>query len=122
MLQVKKKQKKRNNPLFLCIYLTGGKNMDKDIVLSNYNHSINLLDRKNLNISGVKKIESFDENEFVMDTVMGFLVISGSDLELVKMDSLEQKTTIKGNVNSMVYIEENKASKKENSIFNRLFK
>lgn len=96
--------------------------MDKDTSLSNYNHIVSLLDRKNLNLSGVKKIESFDETEFLMDTVMGFLVINGSGLELVKMDSLQGNVTIKGQVNSMVYMEDNKTAKKENSIFNRLFK
>lgn len=96
--------------------------MDKESSLSNYNHIVSLLDRKNLNLSGVKKIESFDETEFLMDTVMGFLVINGSGLELVKMDSLQGNVTIKGQVNSMVYMEDNKTSKKENSIFNRLFK
>lgn len=96
--------------------------MDKETSLSNYNHIVSLLDRKNLNLSGVKKIESFDETEFLMDTVMGFLVINGSGLELVKMDSLQGNVTIKGQVNSMVYMEDNKTAKKENSIFNRLFK
>ncbi len=96
--------------------------MDKETSLNNYNHIISLLDRKNLNLSGVKKIESFDETEFIMDTVMGFLVITGSDLELVKMDSLQGNVTIKGMINSMVYMEDNKNAKKENSIFNRLFK
>lgn len=96
--------------------------MDKESSLSNYNHIVSLLDRKNLNLSGVKKIESFDETEFLMDTVMGFLVINGSGLELVKMDSLQGNVTIKGQVNSMVYMEDNKTAKKENSIFNRLFK
>lgn len=96
--------------------------MDKETSLNNYNHIISLLDRKNLNLSGVKKIESFDETEFIMDTVMGFLVINGIGLELVKMDSLQGNVTIKGMVNSIVYMEDNKNAKKENSIFNRLFK
>lgn len=96
--------------------------MDKDTNINNYNHIMSLLDRKNLNLSGVKKIESFDDSEFIMDTVMGFLVITGSDLELVKMDSMQQNATIKGIINSMSYMDESKSNKKENSIFNRLFK
>ena len=31
------------------------------INMNNYNHSINLLERKTLVITGVKKIENFDE-------------------------------------------------------------
>ena len=51
--------------------------MDKDHVVSNYNHSINILERKNILVTGVKKIESFDDEEFLMETVMGFLVWKG---------------------------------------------
>lgn len=96
--------------------------MDKELSINNYNHAISLNDRKNLNLSGVKKIESFDETEFIMDTVMGFLVVSGTDLELIKMDSMQGNVTIKGTINSLVYMDDSKSSKKENSIFNRLFK
>ncbi len=96
--------------------------MDKELSINNYNHAISLNDRKNLNLSGVKKIESFDETEFIMDTVMGFLVVSGADLELIKMDSMQGNVTIKGTINSLVYMDDSKSSKKENSIFNRLFK
>ena len=56
--------------------------MDKEIVSSN--HNISVAGRKNINISGVKKIESFDEQEFLLETVMGFMNIKGSDLEIEK--------------------------------------
>ena len=41
--------------------------MDKDIV----NHNVTINSRKNIIITGVKKIDSFDENEFLVDTNMG---------------------------------------------------
>ena len=46
--------------------------MDKDII-TNYNHTISITERKNINISGVKKIESFDNEEFLLETTMGFM-------------------------------------------------
>ena len=58
--------------------------MDKDIV--NYNHSITLNERKNIVISGVKKIESFDKEEFLLETNMGFIIIKGKELEIIKLD------------------------------------
>ena len=51
--------------------------MDKQDTISNYNHGISLLERKNLVITGVKKIENFDSNEFLLDTLQGFLSIKG---------------------------------------------
>ena len=64
--------------------------------LNTYNHSINLLERKNLIITGVKKIENFD-------TMAGNI-------------------SIKGTINSINYLLENAKKNKEDSVFNRLFK
>lgn len=92
-----------------------------DNVITNYNHGISLAERKNLLVSGVKKIENFDEEEFLMETTMGFLVVKGEDLELIKLDTMQGNVSIKGKINSMDYIEETK-SKDSQGIFNRLFK
>ena len=96
--------------------------MDKqENSISNYNHGISLLERKNLVITGVKKIENFDKEQFLLETVMGFIIVKGEDLELVKLDTLQRNVSIKGTVNALYYAEDiNK--KKEDSIFNRLFK
>ena len=47
-----------------------GDNMDKTDIISNYNHNITINERKNIVISGVKKIESFDEEEFLLETAI----------------------------------------------------
>ena len=96
--------------------------MDKqENSISNCNHGISLLERKNLVITGVKKIENFDKEQFLLETVMGFIIVKGEDLELVKLDTLQGNVSIKGTVNALYYAEDiNK--KKEDSIFNRLFK
>ena len=96
--------------------------MDKDNTsINNYNHSISLLERKTLVIKKIKKIENFDNQHFLLDTTMGFLIVKGEDLELIKLDTLAGNVTIKGNINSMDYILENTKKNKEESIFNRLF-
>jgi sporulation protein YabP len=55
-----------------------------------------------------------------MDTVMGYLGIKGKDLELLKLDTMQQTVSIKGQINSYAYIENTK--NKDSSIINRLFK
>ena len=97
--------------------------MDKqENSINSYNHSINLFERKSLVITGVKKIENFDSEQFLLETIMGFMVIKGSELELVKLDTLQGNVSIKGNVSVINYVEENTKKNKEESIFNRLFK
>ena len=96
--------------------------MDKESTINNYNHSISLLERKTLVITGVKKIENFDSNHFLLETTMGFLNVKGEELELIKLDTLAGNVTIKGNINSMDYILENNHKNKEESVLSRLFK
>ena len=96
--------------------------MDKEHTINNYNHSIKELERKNILVTGVKKIESFDDEEFLMDTVMGFLVLKGEGLELLKLDTLQGNVSIKGLLKSFSYLDENMKKDKENSIISRLFK
>ena len=96
--------------------------MDKDNNISNYSHSINLLERKTLVITGVKKIENFDDNHFLIETSMGYMVVKGESLELIKLDTLAGHVSIKGTINSIEYIMENTKKNKEESVFSRLFK
>lgn len=96
--------------------------MDKnDSSINNYNHSVNLLERKTLVITGVKKIDTFDKVHFILDTTMGFMIIKGDGLELIKLDTLSGNVTIKGTINSLEYVIENKKSNDE-GIISRLFK
>lgn len=95
--------------------------MDKsDSSINNYSQSINLLDRKTLVITGVKKIDTFDKLHFILDTTMGYMVVKGEELELVRLDTMAGNVTIKGTINSLEYLLDNKKNKEE-SIFTRLF-
>lgn len=87
---------------------------------TNLNHSFSVSERKNIIISGVVKIDSFDSEEFLIETVQGYMNIKGENLEVVKLDTYQGTITIKGMINSITYIDEN--SKKESSVFARLFK
>ncbi|MBR5004010.1 MAG: YabP/YqfC family sporulation protein, partial [Erysipelotrichaceae bacterium] len=47
---------------------------------TNPTHRVMMSDRKNLELCGVKQIESFDANEFLLETSQGWCVISGREL------------------------------------------
>lgn len=96
--------------------------MEKEKELNNFNHSINVVERKNILITGVKKVDSFDNEEFLVETIMGYLVLKGEDLELVKLDTLQGTVTIKGFIKSFDYIDDNSKKEKEGSLITRLFK
>lgn len=93
--------------------------MDKE--LSTFSHTISLTERKNIIVSGVKKIDNFDENEFLIETTMGYLLVKGSELEIIKLDTYQGSVSIKGMINSLSYNDSQK-KEKEDSFFNKLFK
>lgn len=82
---------------------------------------VKMIDRANISISGVNKIVSFDDEEFLMETVVGNLRILGTGLELLKLDTNDGNVKIKGKINSFMYIE-GKEKNKEDSIITKLFK
>ena len=96
--------------------------METDKEIHQFNHTFNMIERKNVSISGVKKIDSFDNEEFLIESVMGYLVLKGEGLELVKLDTRDGVVTIKGMVNSFTYVDDTNKKNKENSVISRLFK
>lgn len=96
--------------------------MDKIDNTISYSHTISITERKTLLLSGVNKIENFDNEEFLMDTTMGILLVKGENLELIKLDTIQGNVSIKGTINSFEYIEDKKNKENKQSIFNRLFK
>lgn len=81
---------------------------------------IRLINRESLSLSGIKKIENFDNAEFLLDSVMGKILIKGVNLEVTMLDVDKGDVRIKGRINSILYVN----SKKENheTIFTKLFK
>ena len=88
-----------------------------------FNHGLSITERKSIVVSGVKKIESFDSEEFLMETTLGYLVIKGNELEIIKLDTYQGNVSIKGRIDSLMYLDNTSGKKeKENSFLNKLFK
>ena len=97
--------------------------MDKAKELeTSFNHAISITERKSIIISGVKRIDSFDNEEFLMETTLGFLVIKGEDLEIIKLDTYQGNISKKEKIDSLGYFEENAKKNKDDSILTKLFK
>ena len=89
---------------------------------ASFNHGISLAERKNVVITGVKKIESFDNEEFLMDTTLGFLTIKGEGLEIIKLDTYQGNVSIKGRIDSFGYTDTGINKSKEETFLGKLFK
>lgn len=90
--------------------------------ISTYNHTVTMVERKSFITNGVKKVENFDDKQFLIETLMGMLLVKGEELELIKLDTLQGTISIKGLINSLTYLDDNSTKSKESGIFYRLFK
>lgn len=84
-------------------------------------HELKLMDRREISLTGIKKITSFDAEEFLLESNMGLILIKGSTLEILKLDTHNGIVKIKGKINSFTYLD-NKEKTKEESILSKLFK
>ena len=83
-------------------------------------HEVKMINRETLSLSGIKRIDSFDDTEFLLDSVMGVIHIKGSKLEVTLLDTDKGDIKIKGKINSIVYVGSKKEGKE--SIITKLFK
>ena len=82
---------------------------------------IKMIDRASISLTGVNKIVSFDDEEFLMETTVGNIRLLGEGLELLKLDTNDGNVKIKGKINAFTYID-GKTTKKEESVITKLFK
>lgn len=84
-------------------------------------HDVIMRGRRALEISGVKQVESFDNEEFLLETVMGFLVIRGENLQMKNLDVDKGVVSIKGRILALSYIDDQHGEKAK-GFFSKLFK
>ena len=96
--------------------------MDKKDADVTFNHTVQMNERKTLFITGVKKLENFDNEEFFLESIMGFILIKGEGLELIKLDTFQGTLSIKGKISSFNYLEEGNKKVKAENVLAKLFK
>ncbi|MBY0095469.1 sporulation protein YabP [Mesobacillus maritimus] len=84
-------------------------------------HDVIMRGRRTLEISGVKQVESFDNEEFLLETVMGFLAIKGQNLQMKNLDVDKGIVSIKGRVFDLIYLDDQHGEKAK-GFFSKLFR
>ena len=72
------------------------------------NQNIILENRKNLSISGITDVDSFDEKEISLYTQLGELTIQGRELHIDSMSVETGDMTITGDIWALVYGDKDK--------------
>lgn len=84
-------------------------------------HDLTLRGRKQLDITGVRQVESFDNEEFLLETEMGYLSVHGQNLHMKNLNVEEGHVSIEGKIYDLIYLDEHHGGKAK-SFFGKLFK
>ncbi|AUS07545.1 sporulation protein YabP [Laceyella sacchari] len=86
-------------------------------------HEIVLTNRNVMEVSGVVRVESFDSEEFLLQTDCGYLGIRGQDLHIKNLDLDQGRVAIEGQIMDMSYLDVHlPASEKAKGLLGRIFK
>lgn len=87
--------------------------------MSTLQHRLELVARERLTVSGVEEVERFDEEEIVMRTAAGTLVVGGEGLHIGKLDLDGGALHVDGAIHSMFY--EDRTAGGQSGFLHRLF-
>lgn len=68
-------------------------------------HLLSLSERRSLSVSGVKDVDSFDDNTVIVYTEQGELTVKGSSLHITRLNIETGDLTLEGKVDSLTYAE-----------------
>ncbi len=67
------------------------------------NHKLEIINRKDMQVSGVIKVLSYDENNINLQTDYGRIIITGTDLLAGEINSKEGILKLTGDIQSVQY-------------------
>ncbi len=81
-------------------------------------NNIIMENRKKVMISGVSRVDSFDEHTVILLTELGELTIKGTDLHISQLNVDSGELNVTGNIYGLVYTEDHRSG----GFLSRLFK
>lgn len=85
-------------------------------------HKMQMINRKECFLTGVRDVISFDTEVILLETDMGMLTINGKELHIKRLTLEKKETDIEGLINSFTYSDYNKYKKSKEPFLGRLFK
>ena len=68
-------------------------------------HSLQLKERRQLTMTGVSEVVSFDESTVVLQTALGTLIVQGRDLQLKTLSTEGGQVAVEGDITALSYEE-----------------
>ncbi len=68
-----------------------------------YGHTLHLANREALSLTGVVHVDTFDDQEIVLDTELGSLTVRGESLHIKRLNLEDGKLEVAGTVDGISY-------------------
>ena len=85
-------------------------------------HKVVINNRKTSMITGVLDVLAFDLNEVLLETEQGMLMVKGKDLHVNRLSLEKGEVDLAGQIDSVAYSDIHHVTKKNESLFMKLFK
>ncbi|MFY9114880.1 MAG: sporulation protein YabP [Dethiobacteria bacterium] len=87
------------------------------------NHRLSLENREEMEITGVMNVDSFDDEEVIMDTEQGLLAVRGENLNIKHLNLDQGEVKITGMILELAYSDQKLSARdRSKGFFERLFK
>ncbi len=93
---------------------------DRKRVSTPFQHRLVITEREAIIVDGVSNVESFDDQEVILETSSGMLMLHGKDFHIKQLNLDQGNLTIEGYITGLEYAEE--MGKKARGFLERLFK
>ncbi len=96
--------------------------MEDQTSINKRTHKLSLNNRRCGNLTGVSDVFSFDENEIILETDQGMLMLKGKELHVSRLMLDKGEVDIDGRIDSITYSEQGSRTERTESLLGRLFK
>ena len=85
-------------------------------------HKLILNNRRTCNLTGINDVLSFDENEIILETEQGMLMIKGDELHVNRLTLDKGEVDVDGKIDSFTYSDVGAAGHHNESLLAKLFR
>ena len=85
-------------------------------------HRLIIQNRETLDVTGVVHVDSFDDEEVILETELGLLAIRGEDLHIKHLNLEKGELAIEGLILELAYSDDRRFRDRGKGLFERLFK
>jgi len=93
-----------------------------DNKLSVKDHKLVLINQKQLELTGISRVESFNAEEILLETEVGMLAIKGEELDIRNLNLEQSLVEIVGLVTDIMYTGEKAGGLGKRGLLERIFK